>query len=135
MSLSINSRVVVDSNVLISAIVWGGKPGKVLELWHKNEFILYTSPYILAELANFLTEIGSGIKERGIIINRFKSKAAKIIPPKKVTVCRDPKDNQILDLCLASKADYLISGDNDLLILKSFKKTKIITPQKFLLNR
>ncbi len=48
-----------------------------------------------------------------------------------VTACRDPKDNFLLDLAKDSKADYLLTGDNDLLDIKNFGKTKIITINNF----
>ncbi|MBI5122628.1 putative toxin-antitoxin system toxin component, PIN family [Candidatus Roizmanbacteria bacterium] len=132
MKSSINLRVVVDTNVLISGLVWQGNPGKVIKLWQEDKFTLFISPYILAELVNFLDRVNASQKEKEIIINQFKTKSIRMIPPKKVKVCRDPKDNEILDLCLTSRADYLISGDKDLLILKFFKNTKILTPQEFL---
>lgn len=47
------------------------------------------------------------------------------------SLCRDPKDNFLLGLSEISKADYLITGDNDLLILKKYKKTEIITIKEF----
>ncbi len=48
-----------------------------------------------------------------------------------VTICRDPKDNFLLALAKDSKADYLLTGDNDLLDIKNFGKTKIITINNF----
>ena len=48
-----------------------------------------------------------------------------------VTICRDPKDNFLLALAKDSKADYLFTGDNDLLDIKKFDKTKIITINNF----
>ena len=52
-----------------------------------------------------------------------------------VTICRDPKDNFLLALAKDSKADYLLTGDNDLLDIKNFGKTKIITRNNFLMSR
>ena len=132
MSLSIKQRVVIDTNVLISGTLWGGKPGSVIKQYRQDKFIILISPFILAELANFLEEYHIEKKQREIIINEFKTKPIKVIPPKKVTICRDKKDNQILDLCLAGKADFLITGDKDLLVLKKFGETKIVKPKEFL---
>ena len=132
MSLSIKQRVVIDTNVLISGTLWGGKPGLVIEQYRQNKFIILISPFILAELANFLEEYHIKKKERETILNEFKNKSIKIIPPKMVNICRDKRDNQILDLCLAGKADFLITGDKDLLSLKKFGKTKILKPKEFL---
>lgn len=62
----------------------------------------------------------------------FKNHATIIFPKRTIDICRDPKDNYVLDLCLAGKADYLITGDQDLLILTQSGKTKIVTLQEFL---
>jgi len=132
MSLSIKQRVVIDSNVLISAILWGGKPGIIIKDWRKNLFILLISPFILAEVASFLEDYGVEHNEREKTIDEFKNKSIKIIPPRKVHICHDQKDNQVLDLCLAGRADYLITGDKDLLVLKKFKVTRIVNPDIFL---
>jgi predicted nucleic acid-binding protein len=50
-----------------------------------------------------------------------------------INLCRDPKDNKFLELAVNGKADYLISGDQDLLILNSFEKINILSPQAFTL--
>jgi putative PIN family toxin of toxin-antitoxin system len=74
------------------------------------------------KLKKFLTEI-----ELNIIFN-FIGKYALYIPIiSSVAVCRDAKDNFLLSLAKDSKADYLLTGDNDLLILKTFETTKIIS--------
>jgi len=52
----------------------------------------------------------------------------------KINECRDPKDNFLLSLAVASKSDYLITGDADLLVLKKIQKTKILTWRDFIMN-
>jgi len=117
---------------LISGTLWGGKPGSVLRQYRQRKFSILISPFILAELSNFLEEYHIKKKERETILNEFKTRSIKIIPQKKVNVCRDKKDNQILALCLAGKADFLITGDKHLLSLKKFGNTKILKPKEFL---
>lgn len=75
---------------------------------------------------------GIGSNEKELIINKLQAGAIKIIPSRKVNICRDKKDNQVLDLCVVGKADYLVTGDKDLLVLKKFKKTKIVSPREFI---
>lgn len=132
MNLSTKLRVVLDTNVLISGVLWGGKPGSIIKRWRKEQFILLMSPFILAEFVNFLHESHIERKEKERIIHEFETKSVRINPAKKVDICRDKKDNQILDLCLAAKADYLITGDNDLLVLNIFEGTKIVKPENLL---
>ncbi|MBM3209004.1 putative toxin-antitoxin system toxin component, PIN family [Candidatus Shapirobacteria bacterium] len=133
MSLSIKPRVVLDTNVLVSGILWGGKPGLVIKHFRQNKFVLLVSPFVLAELTNFLEEHRIERRQRQIILDEFETRPIKIIPPEQVNLCRDAKDNQVLDLCSFGEADYLVTGDKDLLALKKFGKTKIITPKEFLL--
>ncbi|MBI4999721.1 putative toxin-antitoxin system toxin component, PIN family [Candidatus Gottesmanbacteria bacterium] len=132
MSLSIKPRVVIDTNVLISGVLWGGKPGLVIKNYRQSKFTLFVSPFILGELANFLEEYHVKKEQREIILNEFKTKSIKIIPSRKIKICRDEKDNQVLDLAFDCRADYLITGDKDLLSLGTFKQTKILKPKEFL---
>jgi putative PIN family toxin of toxin-antitoxin system len=129
---SIASRVVVDTNVFVSALIWGGNPGKVIELWQKGTFILLLSPFLLTEILLTLERFGfsqGDLKRLQLILERH---SFKLTPSRAVSVCRDNKDNQILDLCLVGKADYLITGDKDLLVLQEFQGTKIVEPKKYL---
>ena len=132
MTLSIKPRVVLDTNVFISGLVWGGNPGKVLNLWLQEKFILFVSPAILLEILTVLAKF----QVPANLISQFKdlleNHAEKVIPRSRFTICRDPKDNQFLNLCFACRADYLVSGDKDLLALKTFKGTKILKPKDFL---
>ncbi|MFN4212450.1 MAG: putative toxin-antitoxin system toxin component, PIN family [Microgenomates group bacterium] len=70
--------------------------------------------------------------DKEAIINELTTKSIKINPPPQINICRDKKDNQILNLCFTGKANYLITEDKDLLILKKFKNTKIVAPKRFL---
>ena len=72
------------------------------------------------------------IPEAEKFIELLKQVSEIINPLPSVAICRDPKDNFLLDLAKHSKADYLIAGDNDLLILENFENTKIITLNQFL---
>jgi putative PIN family toxin of toxin-antitoxin system len=66
-------------------------------------------------------------------IATFVTKAKIVYPAKRVSVCRDPKDNMILNCCLAAGAEFLVTGDKDLLdIINLPFKLKIITPNEFI---
>lgn len=132
MNSLIKPRVVIDTNVLISGTLWGGKPGLIIREYQQGRFSLLISPFILAELASFLEKYQVKPEQRETILKEFNIKPIKIIPPKKVAICRDKKDNQVLNLCLAGRADFLVTGDKDLLTLKKFERTKIVKPRKFL---
>jgi len=101
-------------------------------LWLKGKFRLYVSPGTAAELISLLIRFEVPRTKIKNIKKILVTHSVRIIPQQKVTVCRDPKDNQFLELCLAASADYLITGDKDLLILKKFHQTQIFSPKQFL---
>jgi len=125
-------HVVVDTNVFVSAFIWGGNPKKIIELWMNDKFFLLTSPFLVAEILLILEKFGLGKEDLQGLKEILERNSLRFFPQIKIFLCRDKKDNQILDLCLAGKADFLITGDKDLLALKKFKKTKIVLPKDFL---
>jgi putative PIN family toxin of toxin-antitoxin system len=68
------------------------------------------------------------IKELFSLLDNY---ATVVLPSRKVNVCRDVKDNFLLEIALEGKADYLVTGDEDILMLVSFHNTKIINPKDF----
>lgn len=132
MSSSRAYRVVVDTNIFVSALLWGGNPQKVILAWLDDAIYLLLSPFLASEIIVTLAHFGLPPSDLKRIEEILESHTIKIIPKKLVTVCRDPKDNNILDLCVAGRADYLITGDKDLLVLRVIKNTKIVTPSGFL---
>lgn len=125
-------RVVVDTNVFVSAFIFGGNPGKVIKRWLEGKFVLLLSPFLLTEIISVLERFGFEKQDLEKLRYILEDNSLKIFPKRKVTLCHDEKDNQILDLCLFGKADYLVTGDKDLLAIKKFPKTKILFPKKFL---
>jgi len=139
------AKVVVDTGVLISSFVFGGVPKKVL-LHLIEKAHLFLSPEILNEYREVPLELeaqGKITHEQLKIllagISTFIMHAKTISPRKTISICRDKTDNVILECCLAAKADYLITGDKDLLeinpgLLRSsgLKKLKILNPKNFL---
>lgn len=136
MNSSKKPRVVVDTNTFISAIFWGGKPLKAINLWRREKkYHLLISPEILAEIISKLKHKfrlpQTLLKEWG---NLLKSRALLVTPQIKVKVCRDPQDNLLLEATATGKAHYLVTGDQDLLVLRTFKKTKVLSSGQFLKN-
>jgi putative PIN family toxin of toxin-antitoxin system len=125
-------KIVLDTNVLISGIFWNGLPRKVVSLWAKNKIQLL----ITKQIFNEFIRISKKIDNKGIATNKWAVRIIKnsiIVPDKELTtICRDPEDNKFLNCALVGNADYVISGDNDLLILKAVGSTKIVSPAQFL---
>ena len=128
-------RIVLDTNILISAIVFGGKPREILEKIITNKIRLAILKDILDETDGVLSgkkfkyppqvvyEIRNAIEELGEII----------VPEKRINrIKKDPDDNRILECALTANADFIISGDNHLLEIKDFQNIPIISPAEFL---
>lgn len=132
MTSSIRYKGVLDTNVFISGAVYGGNAEKILKLIAQDKFNLLISKTTSNELFRKLQDLK--IKPSTVTsLEKLLLLYGKTFTPKKrIQICRDPKDNMFLELCLAGKADYLITGDRDLLDLKSFKSTLILSPKDFL---
>lgn len=126
-------KIVVDTNVFISGVLFGGNPQKVIEAWLNKKYIFCLSPELKAEILNKL--------QRKFLISTYtlqtiqkalEAKTEKYIPRKKILICKDPADNFLLELADEAQADYLISGDKLVLTLGHYKKIKIISPRNFL---
>ncbi len=128
----IKHKVVIDTNVFVSGILWGGNPEKVLRLVKESKIELVTSPETEFELLSKLKKfkVSNSLIENLISILEFKT--IRFLPQKKLNITRDKKDNIFLELAWEAKADFIITGDRDLLVLKKFKKTLIIKPKQFL---
>ena len=126
-------RVVVDSNVIISAIHVGGNPGTVIDLGRRGTIDLYVSPFILDEVAAALA--GSKFRwVRGRIAVAIAALPARAIDPgpPNLSVVSDAPDNRILECAVAARAQYLVTGDRELLTLGTYRRLHICTPRDFL---
>ncbi|MBI3576937.1 putative toxin-antitoxin system toxin component, PIN family [Candidatus Gottesmanbacteria bacterium] len=133
-----NRFAVVDTNVWISGIFWGGTPFKILKLFYDDLLTPYFSLETFSELEEKLSEAATSLRamDRYVVYrNDVKRRAIFVQPIERVSVCRDPKDNQFLDVAVASAAPYLITGDKDLLSLKKFRTTTILSPRRFLATK
>ncbi len=126
-------KVVVDTNVFISGILFGGNPQKIIEAWLSRKYIFCLSPELKAEILNKLQKkFLLSNQALQTIEEALDSKTEESIPKKKVFICKDPTDNFLLELADEVQADYLISGDKLVLKLKQYNKTKILSPKDFL---
>ncbi len=128
-------KVVLDSNIFISGIIFGGNPRKIIDLIVEGKLRLYISSNILIEIKEVLErdKFGFSSDVTQQIIIEIESLSELVIPSKRHSVVkRDQDDNIIIDCAIEANADYIITGDDDLLTLKEFKKIKILNPSEFL---
>jgi putative PIN family toxin of toxin-antitoxin system len=126
-------KVIVDTNVFISGVLFGGNPQTIIQLWLENKYIFCLSPELKAEILGKLKRKFSLSEENlQYIEESLDKKSRKYITKTTITLCKDPQDNFLLELAEEAKADYIVSGDKLVLHLKQHNKTKIISPREFI---
>ncbi|MBX6423901.1 putative toxin-antitoxin system toxin component, PIN family [Thermosulfurimonas sp. F29] len=126
-------RVVFNTNVLVAAFLTEGLCSVLLARARRKEFNLFVCPKILEEFERILSE---KIKVPQALIKealKMILEVSEVIQPTRTIqgVCRDEDDNQILACALSAGADYLVTGDKDLLEIAHFEELKIISPREF----
>lgn len=126
-------KIVLDTNVLISAIVFGGRPREILEMIKNKELSGVISPVLIAELEEILSKKIKYPKERILQVENKMKKILRVVrPDKSVKIVRDDDDNRVLEAAIEGRCEYVVTGDRDLLDLKSYGGVKILTPAEFL---
>ncbi|MCL1931383.1 MAG: putative toxin-antitoxin system toxin component, PIN family [Treponema sp.] len=128
-------KIVLDSNIFVSSFYWAGNPRKVFDRVTNGLDELYITDEILKEIYSVMSnkKFETSIDEIKEYVNIIESYSIKL-PPKNMPekVSRDKDDNKILQCGFDGNVDFIITGDNDLLILKEYKKIKIIKPKEYL---
>jgi putative PIN family toxin of toxin-antitoxin system len=127
-------RAVFDTNVLAAAFISEGICSKILTRGRKKQFQLIVCPVILQEFERVrIKKFSATRNEAKNALEIISGAIHTLIHPSQLvqSVCRDPDDDAILACALEAPADYLVTGDMDLLELKVFKKIQIITPRDF----
>jgi putative PIN family toxin of toxin-antitoxin system len=122
-------RIVYDTNVLAPILL---RRGEVLKLKHyvkNNNVLVLTSEFILDELAEVLRIRLGMTKQHAKASSRAFIKITQVVKPTIIeSITRDPDDDYILATAVAGNADYIVTLDEDLLVLKEYKGIKIIKP-------
>lgn len=127
-------RIVLDTNIVISALLWRGPPHQLLEALRAHPAAqLFSSPLLLEELTDVLTRpaatkrlavIGKNPRE---VLADYLEAIDLVEPVESPRVARDPDDDQVLACALAAQAEIIVSGDRDLLDLGTFRNIRILT--------
>lgn len=129
-------KVLADTNVLISALLFGGQPRQVLKLAIEKKIFLISSPMLLIELMGVLgRKFGWEDKKLQILEKKLRKLIILVEPKQTINIIKDdPADNRILECARDGKVDFIVSGDKHLLILGKFKNVPILSPAEFLKN-
>jgi uncharacterized protein len=127
-------KVVIDTNIFVSSFM-GGNPRKIIDFWKKSEIILCLSNDILDEYIDVLKRMGFINEEELTELLLLFSKGFNILfttkTPRIEFVKDDPDDDKFIECSVALSADFIITGDNDLLSLKRYMSIKILSPLEF----
>jgi putative PIN family toxin of toxin-antitoxin system len=126
-------RLILDTNVLLSALLSTlGAPAKLLDAWERKAFTLVASDVLIEELRD--------VTARPFFRSRLRASAAELLAAglrdfsfyyrdlPSGPIAPDPKDSYLLALAEASQAEFLVTGDKELLSLRNHKSTQIVTP-------
>lgn len=132
-------RFVLDTNVVVSALVFGGTPLQLLHAAVTGDVLLFTSPVLLAELREVLARphlAGPLARKQSSVeraIAKYGELALRVAPTSAPRVVpNDPDDDHVIACALAAQADIVVSGDRDLLDLQQHQGIAILTASEAL---
>lgn len=128
-------RVVLDTNILISAMAFGGKPKRVLEKAIRGDIQLVLSDPILEEVQGVLVRKKFNYPAHIAIeiVQQLSTLADIVYPDEQITVIKnDSADNRILECAVAGNVKFIVSGDEHLLSLGYYQRIRIVTADEFL---
>jgi putative PIN family toxin of toxin-antitoxin system len=129
-------RVVLDTNVVVSGVFFGGVPGRILAAWSAGDLVLVLSPAILEEYRRVGRELGRQHPDLNtafepvltlIAMNAMIVDAPQFSQP----VSGDPDDDMFLAAALATHTQFIVSGDKDLLRVSGWRGIAVLTPRQF----
>ena len=130
-------KVVLDSNIYVSAFLHDRDPERIIDLGRATNFRIYSSLYIVEEVRKALHEKLDTSERFSILAAERLRKFSKVVPIRGSSIRGpspvDPKDGPIIKTCLAARADFLLTGDKKLRALK-VSGLEIVSPARFLLQ-
>lgn len=130
--------VILDTNVWISGIFFErGAPAQLLARWRDGHFVVIVTSATLAELSEVLyrktAQFGAPIELAAQWLEFIQAYAIQVeVETHLQGLSRDPKDDMLLEATVAGEVDFLVTGDQDLLVLGSIGSAQIISPRAFL---
>jgi len=130
---------VIDTGVFVSALIRKqGTTGDVLRALRDGRFTAIYTTDIVVEIidvlgrASFRTKYHIEPDDITALVNLIRLRGELVTPTRKVTVCRDPKDDKFLEAAIVAQTDCIVSGDADLLDMTPFEEIPILRPAEFL---
>jgi putative PIN family toxin of toxin-antitoxin system len=126
-------RLVADTNIVVSALLWHGAPHRLFQAIESTQLSFYSSRALIDELAQVLArrKLAAAVKASGssvaALVARYEQ-LVELVRPRALrhAVGRDPDDAAVLACAIAARADFIVSGDQDLLVLNAHRGIRII---------
>ncbi len=126
-------RMVIDTNVLVSAIVYGGIPKQILALVLDEHIVGVTTRVLAAELIDVLSKkFHFSTRRLADTESLIQESFLMIQPEKTIVLLDDDDDNRVLEAAVEGMCDYIVTGDTDLLRFKQHNGISMVTPAEFL---
>jgi putative PIN family toxin of toxin-antitoxin system len=125
-------RLVLDTNVVASAMLWGGNPKRLLQVRREKRIELFTSVAMLAELTDILgrrkfeEKIAASMLSVDQLVDGYAELAQVVRPTSTPRIVSDPDDDVVIGTALAAKADLIVTGDRALLEVGTYQETRIV---------
>lgn len=126
-------RLVLDTNVVASALLWGGLPLRLLQAAREKRVSLFTSMPLLAELTDILgrrkfeRKIEASMFSIDQLVDRYGELTTMVRPTPVSGVAPDPDDDVVIGTALAAKADWIVTGDRPFLSLTAHQEIRIVS--------
>lgn len=125
-------RLVLDTNIVISGLIWGGVPRQLLDLAREGQVDLYTSSVLLDELSDVLTrsKFAALLVTQAVLpttLMQHYGMLTRLVMPQAIeSTVRDADDDAVIATAVAAQADIIVTGDNNLLSLCSYQDIQIL---------
>lgn len=132
-------RLVLDTNVVASAVLWGGTPRLLLQAAREKRVALCTSTPLLAELTGILgrrkfeKKIAASMFSVDQLVDRYAELAALVRPTAVPRIAPDPDDDVVIATALVARADLIVTGDQALLSVATYQGVRIVSVSEALL--
>jgi putative PIN family toxin of toxin-antitoxin system len=125
-------RLVLDTNVVASALLWGGQPRQLLQAAREKRVTLFASTPLLAELTDILgrrkfeKKIEASMFSLDQLVDRYRELTIVVRPMPVSGVAPDPDDDVVIGTALAAKADWIVTGDRSFLSVAAYQGVRIV---------
>ena len=127
-------KIVIDTNVVMSAVFFGGIPRKIIEAVINKNISACANFEIIEEYHEIVTRMIN--KKKGKLrddtFSIFITRLDNVVTTSEVKICRDPDDDKFINCAIDGKAIYIVSGDKDLLTIEKYNDIEILTAKEFM---